>query len=159
VANKTRVSVPQVVIGVCGGSGSGKSQLSQYLVDSFPKQSSVICHDWYYKDNSHLNKKDARALNFDHPSALDTHLMSEHIDHLLRGEKINAPIYNYAAHSRLAQTQTIKPRPLLIVDGILILHEKALRDRMTLSVYIDVPDDIRLLRRVHRDATERRVKV
>ena len=148
---------PRIVLGVAGGSGSGKSWLAKALVAAFPGQSAVICHDWYYRHNGDLDEKAALKLNFDHPRSLETSLMCRQLDTLMAGKAIDAPIYDYATHSRLKETRRIEPRPLVIIDGILVLNEKTLRDRMTFSVYIETPDDIRLMRRVRRDCTERRV--
>ena len=149
---------PRIVLGIAGGSGSGKSWLAKAVAETFTGRSTVICHDWYYKNHSQLRDEAARRkLNFDHPDSLDSHLMRAQLDLLIAGEAVDAPIYEYATHSRLAETRRVEPKELLIIDGILILHEKELRDRMTLSVFIDAPDDIRLMRRVRRDCKERRV--
>jgi len=149
---------PRVVLGIAGGSGSGKSWLAKAVAEAFADRSTVVCHDWYYKDNGHMTDEEARVkLNFDHPDSLETSLMGRQLDRLVAGQAVDAPIYEYATHSRLKETRRVEPRPLLIIDGILILHEKVLRDRMTLSVFIEAPDDIRLMRRIKRDCTERRV--
>ena len=151
---------PRVVLGIAGGSGSGKSRLAKTLAEAFRGRAAVVCHDWYYKHNDGAGGEAARLkLNFDHPSALETTLMRRQLDELLKGRAVDAPVYDYASHARLKETRRIEPRPLLILDGILILHEKPLRDRMTLSVFIDVPDDVRLMRRVRRDVKERRVEL
>jgi uridine kinase len=148
-----------VLLGIAGGSGSGKSHLARAVAEAFRGRSTVICHDWYYKDNSRLTEEEARRLNVDHPSSLESSLLDRHLERLMAGEAVDAPVYDYATHARLAQTRRVEPRPLLIVDGILILGEKALRERMTVSVFIDVPDDVRLMRRVRRDCTERRIEL
>ncbi len=148
---------PRVLIGIAGGSGSGKSWLAHWIMETFRERATLVCHDWYYKHNAGLPAEEAAKLNFDHPSALESSLLSRHLDRLLAGEAVDAPVYDYATHARLPQTRRVEPRPLLVLDGILILSEKSLRDRLTLSVYIDVPDDIRLSRRVRRDCQERRV--
>lgn len=151
---------PRVVLGVAGGSGSGKSWLTRRLCDELPGRAVVVCHDWYYRNNGHVSDEKARRkLNFDHPAALETPLLRRHLDELLAGRSVPAPVYDYATHTRLPETRRLEPRPLVIIDGILILHEKTLRDRMTVSVFIDAPDDVRLMRRVRRDLRERRVDV
>lgn len=150
---------PRVILGVAGGSGSGKSWLAKAVVAAFPGQTTVVCHDWYYRHNGDLDEAAALKLNFDHPGSLETALMCRHLDQLMAGKTIDAPIYDYASHARLKETRRVEPRPLIILDGILVLSEKALRDRMSVSVYIETPDDIRLMRRVRRDCTERRVDV
>ena len=150
---------PRVVLGLAGGSGSGKSWLAQAVAAAFPKEATVVCHDWYYRDNSGLSEAESAKLNFDHPRSLETSLMCAHLDKLMAGRTIDAPMYDYATHGRLKKTRPVAPSPLIVIDGILVLAEKALRERMTMSVFIEVPDDIRLMRRVRRDCTERRVDV
>ena len=152
-------SRPRIVLGVAGGSGSGKSWLAKAVVAAFPEQTTVICHDWYYRHNGDLSEAQTLKLNFDHPRSLDTALMCRQLDQLNAGSAIDAPIYDYATHSRLKEKRRVEPRPLIIIDGILVLTEKALRDRMHISVFIETPDDIRLMRRVRRDCTERRVEL
>ncbi len=155
---KSAPAVPQVVIGIAGGSGSGKSWLAKAVAEAFRGRSTVVCHDWYYKGNGHVrDEEERRKLNFDHPDALETALMSAQLRDLAAGRAVDAPIYDYETHARLDRTRRVEPAPLIVVDGILILHEQALRERMSLSVYIEVPDDVRLLRRVRRDTKERRI--
>jgi uridine kinase len=148
---------PRIILGVAGGSGSGKSWLANAVVAAFPEQTTVVCHDWYYRHNGDLDEAATLKLNFDHPRSLETSFMCRQLDQLAAGKTIEAPIYDYATHSRLKKTRTVEPRPLIILDGILVLTEQALRARMDVSVYIETPDDIRLMRRVRRDCTERRV--
>lgn len=155
---ETPKAAPRIVLGIAGGSGSGKSWLAQAVAAAFPGRTTVVCHDWYYKNHSRLHDEQARRkLNFDHPDSLESSLMRRQLDALIAGEPVDAPIYEYATHSRLAKTRRVEPRDLLILDGILILHEKELRERMTLSVFIEAPDDVRLMRRVRRDCKERNV--
>lgn len=146
-----------IVLGIAGGSGSGKSLLAREVAGFFADRAAILCHDWYYKDRGQLDDSASLKLNFDHPNSLETSLLNRHLDRLLSGEAVETPRYDYATHTRLKQTQRVEPRPLLIVDGILILHARELRERLDLSVFIEVPDDIRLLRRVRRDTLERRV--
>lgn len=150
---------PKVVLGIAGGSGSGKSWLAQEVLKAFPKEATIVCHDWWYKHNGHLTPAQVAKLNVDHPNSLETSLMCRQLDRLLKGEPIDAPMYDYATHSRLKTVRRVDPSPIVIIDGILVLADEALRDRMTVSVFIDVPDDIRLARRVRRDCTERRIDV
>ena len=155
---ETSRTAPPIVLGIAGGSGSGKSWLAKAVAEAFAGRSAVVCHDWYYKNHSQLHDEAARLkLNFDHPDSLDSSLMRRQLDRLIAGEAVDAPVYEYATHSRLKETRRVEPKELLILDGILILHEKELRERMTLSVFIEAPDDIRLMRRVRRDCKERRV--
>jgi uridine kinase len=155
----TPLRPPRVVLGIAGGSGSGKSWLAKAVAEAFSGRSTIVCHDWYYKNNGHMREEERVKLNFDHPDSLESGLMRRHLDSLVAGEAVEAPIYEYATHRRLEKTRRVEPRELLILDGILILHEKELRDRMTLSVYIDAPDDVRLMRRVRRDCKERGVEL
>jgi uridine kinase len=159
VAGKTEDRKPRVVLGIAGGSGSGKSWLAREVAAAFAGRSTVVCHDWYYKNNGHMSEAEAQKLNFDHPGSLETALMCRQLDRLAAGEPVEAPIYDYASHTRLKETRPVEPAPLLILDGILILHEASLRERMNLSVFIEVPDDVRLVRRVRRDTIERRVNL
>src|SRR6185312_6285644 len=152
------LAAPRVVLGIAGGSGSGKSWLAKAVAERFAGRSTVVCHDWYYRNHGGIHDEAERVkLNFDHPDSLETTLMRRQLDALIAGETIEAPIYEYASHSRKKETRRVEPRELLIIDGILILHEKELRDRMNVSVFIDAPDDVRLMRRVRRDCTERRI--
>ncbi len=148
---------PPVLLGIAGGSGSGKSWLAHRVVEAFRGRAAIVCHDWYYKHNAGLSPEESLKLNFDHPSALESSLLGRHLDRLASGEAVDAPVYDYATHARLPQTRRVEPRELIVLDGILILGEKALRERLTVSVFIEVPDDIRLSRRVRRDCRERRV--
>lgn len=156
---QTRGEKPRVVLGIAGGSGSGKSWLAKRVAQAFYGKTAMLCHDWWYRDNGHLSPDEVLQLNVDHPESLETDLMCRHLDRLLAGETIAAPTYDYATHARLSETRRVEPAPLVIIDGILILADAALRERMTVSVFIDVPDDIRLARRVRRDCKERRIDV
>lgn len=147
------------MLGIAGGSGSGKSWLARHVADAFPGQVALLCHDWWYRHNGGLEREEELKLNFDHPRSLETDLMCRDLDRLLAGETIEAPCYDYATHARLPQTRAVEPKPLVLIDGILILEDAPLRQRMTVSVFIDVPEDIRLVRRVRRDTLERRVDV
>lgn len=157
VTGKSTVETPRVVLGIAGGSGSGKSWLARFVEHAFPGRTVTLCHDWYYKCNGHLDEEAAKKLNFDHPASLETSLLGRHLDDLHAGKTVAAPIYDYETHARLAETRQVEPRALLILDGILILDDKSLRERLDLSVYIEVPDDIRLMRRVRRDCADRNV--
>ncbi len=145
-----------VVIGIAGGSGSGKSTVLRTIVEAFgPERIAVLDHDAYYKDLAHLPPKIRTEFNFDHPDALETGLMARHLDALLAGETIEKPRYDFVNHSRLADTNTVKPRPVVIVEGILVLAEPELVERMDIKLFVDTADDIRLIRRLRRDIEER----
>jgi uridine kinase len=145
-----------VVIGIAGGSGSGKSTVLRTIVEAFgPERIAVLDHDAYYKDLAHLPPRMRADFNFDHPDALETDLMAEHLDALLSGDSIQKPRYDFVNHSRLPDTYTVSPRPVVIVEGILVLAEPELVQRMDIKLFVDTADDIRLIRRLRRDIEER----
>jgi len=148
-----------LVIGVCGGSASGKSRLAHYLKTRLGRRASVFCMDWYYRDRGGLPPEKASKVNFDHPSAIETPLLLSHLKRLLAGDAVDAPIYDYATSSRLKQTRRVQPAPVIIIDGIFSLCEPRVQKLLDLSVYIDVPSDVRLVRRIRRDLRERRVPI
>ncbi len=146
-----------VVIGLSGGSGSGKSTVLSKIIEAFGyDRIAVLDHDAYYQDLSHLEAAERAALNFDHPDALDTQLMSEHLDNLIEGDEIKKPVYDYTNHTRTSETVVIQPRPVIILEGILVLAEKQLRERMDIKLFVDAADDVRLIRRIRRDMVERK---
>lgn len=144
-------------LGISGGSGSGKSWLAHFLKRRLGKRAVIVCQDWYYRDNGHLTEEQSKKLNFDHPKAIETPFLCKQLGELLSGRTIQAPRYDYARHARLPQTHAVEPAPLVIVDGLLILAEKRVRELIDLSVFIDVPADSRLVRRIRRDVEHRRV--
>lgn len=149
------VAAPSVVVALAGGSGSGKSYIANVLKEAFGHaQVSILSHDFYYKDESHLRLEERERLNFDHPDVLDSSLMLEHIQALRRGETVHAPIYDFPTHSR-SGFQRIVPAPLVLVDGILVLAESRLSQAFDIRIYVDTPADIRLVRRIKRDMVER----
>jgi uridine kinase len=154
-AQRTHQQRP-VVIGIAGGSGSGKTTVIRRIVEEFgPDQMAVLEHDAYYRDLADLPDEERAAFNFDHPSALETDLMREHLDALLRGETVQKPTYDFTRHRRREETVPVVSRPVVIVDGILVLAENDLRARMDIKLFVDAADDIRLLRRIRRDMEER----
>ncbi len=145
-----------VVIGIAGGSGSGKTTVQRKIIEAFGRdQIALLDHDSYYLDLSHLPPEERARFNFDHPDALETGLMVAHLDRLLAGEPIEKPTYDFTTHSRRIETETVYPHPVVIVEGILVLGEPALRERMDIKLYVDTPDDVRLIRRIQRDLHER----
>ena len=145
-----------LVIGIAGGSGSGKTTVQRRIVDACgPEHIVVLDHDAYYKDLGGLPLDERAAFNFDHPDALETDLMVRHVDALLRGETIEKPVYDFTTHTRTARTERVDPRPVIIIDGILVLAEPELRRRMDIKLFVDAPDDVRLIRRIYRDLHER----
>ncbi|MBI4349212.1 MAG: uridine kinase [Elusimicrobia bacterium] len=146
-----------MIIGLGGGSGSGKSWLASYLKRKLGSRATVVCLDWYYRDHAGTSPEKSAKLNFDHPDSIETSLLVRHLRRLSRGQPVDAPLYDYATHARLKQTQRVRPAELIIVEGLFVLHDGPLRDILDAGVYIQVPDDVRLLRRVRRDVRERRV--
>ncbi len=145
-----------VVIGIAGGSGSGKTTVLRHIVDALDaSRIAIIEHDAYYRDISHLPIEARREVNFDHPDALETELLLEHLGRLMQGFPIEKPTYDFQRHTRRQETVRVEPRPVIFVDGILVLAEPELAARMDIKLYVDTADDIRLLRRIRRDLTER----
>ena len=145
-----------VVIGLAGGSGSGKTTVQRKVMERFgPRRIALLDHDAYYRDLAHLPPERRARFNFDHPDALETGLMVEHLDALLAGRSVEKPTYSFETHSRRSETETIEARPVILVEGILVLAEPDLRDRMDVKLYVDAPDDVRLMRRIERDLHER----
>lgn len=145
-----------VVIGIAGGSGSGKTTVLQHIIREFGSDPiAILDHDAYYRDLSHLSPEERSEFNFDHPDALETDLMREHLDRLIEGETIEKPVYDFTTHTRRNETETVQPRPVIIIEGILVLAESILEERMDIKIYVDAADDIRLMRRIRRDMQER----
>ncbi|MCH5330452.1 MAG: uridine kinase [Alistipes sp.] len=144
------------VIGVAGGTGSGKSTLVKRLQEAFQGDDvATICHDYYYKAHPELSYEERTKLNYDHPQAFDTDMMVEHISALKNNVPIERPVYSFVEHDRMRETVPVKPSKVLIVDGILIFENKRLRDLMDIKVYVDTDADIRLARRILRDVKNR----
>lgn len=149
-----------MVVGIAGGSGSGKTTLTNAIVEVLGRQEvSVISHDNYYKDISHLSFDDRSRVNFDHPDSLDTTLLVDQLKLLKDGIPVNVPLYDFTSHSRTNETLLIQPRKIIIIDGILIFSEQDLLNEMHLKIFVDTEDDIRLIRRLKRDTTERQRSV
>ncbi|MEL7168272.1 MAG: uridine kinase [Bacteroidota bacterium] len=145
-----------VVIGIAGGSGSGKTTVQRRIVEAFgPRRIALLDHDAYYRDLSHLPPDERAAFNFDHPDALETDLMVQHLDGLRGGETIAKPTYDFTAHTRRAETVCVEPLPVIIVEGILVLAEPDLRAHMDIKIFVDAEADVRLIRRLRRDMAER----
>lgn len=145
-----------IIIGIAGGTGSGKTTLTERLRDHFGQNEvSVINHDSYYKRHDDLPYAERCKLNYDHPDSFDTELMVQHLQALRRGEAVEVPVYNYAIHNRSDQTITVRPAPVIIVEGILIFASPELCDLMDLKVFVDTDADVRILRRIVRDVKAR----
>jgi uridine kinase len=145
-----------IIIGVAGGSGSGKTTVVKSIVRSLGKgQVTVIHHDSYYRDASHLTPEERHAINYDHPDALETELLVSHLEQLRTGAAVEVPCYDFTTHSRSAATETAEPRKVIIVDGLLILWDERIRRLMDIKVFVDTDADIRFIRRLSRDLEQR----
>jgi uridine kinase len=145
-----------LVIGVAGGSGSGKTTVVRRIVDALDESGvTVLEHDRYYRDRNDLRLEERAALNYDHPDSLETDLMVRHVNELRAGHAVEAPVYDFARHARVASTETVSPGRALIVEGILIYTDAALRALMDVKVFVDTDDDTRFIRRLQRDTKER----
>jgi len=144
------------VIGVAGGSGSGKTTVVSHIINSVGDDNLVLLqHDSYYRDLKHISFEERIKQNYDHPSSLETELLVRHVHALLEGYSVKMPIYDFKNHVRADEVVNITPKPIILVDGILIFYEKELRDIMDIKVFVDTDDDLRLLRRLKRDINER----
>ncbi|MBO0422920.1 uridine kinase [Enterococcus plantarum] len=145
-----------IVIGVTGGSGSGKTSVSRAIFNHFPNHSIMMLEqDSYYKDQSHLSFEERLTTNYDHPFAFDTDLLIEHIQQLINYQTIEKPVYDYVAHTRSSDILVQEPKEVIILEGILILEDVRLRELMDIKLYVDTDDDMRIIRRIKRDMEER----
>jgi len=145
-----------VVIGVAGGSGSGKTTVIRRIVESLGNdQVTLLEHDRYYRDRSELRLEERAAMNYDHPDSLETDLMVRHLNELREGRSVEVPTYDFARYARMATTETAQPRRVIIAEGILIFADPALRALLDVKVFVDADDDIRFIRRLTRDVAER----
>ena len=145
-----------LIIGIAGGSGSGKTTVVRKIIRALPNSSvSVISQDAYYKDNGHLSAEDRKKINFDHPSSIEFELLIKHIDALRAGKEIGMPMYSYVTCARSTETIKVKPTKVVIVEGILVLTNAELRRRMDIKIYVDADGDDRLMRIIQRDIEER----
>lgn len=145
-----------LIIGIAGGSGSGKTTVVKKLIKSLPKDSvSVISQDSYYKDNGHKSAEERAKINFDHPSSIEFSLLIKHLDQLKEGNDIQMPVYSYLTCARSKETIAVIPKKVIIVEGILILSNPRMRERMDIKVFVDADGDDRLMRIIWRDLEER----
>jgi uridine kinase len=144
-----------IIIGIAGGTGSGKSTFTNRLKDEFQNDVAVIYHDNYYKDQSHLTFEERVKTNYDHPDAIETDLLIEHIRQLKEGKSIQCPVYDYSQHNRSNEVTTVEPKRVILLEGILVLADERLRDLIDIKVYVEADADERILRRVIRDVKER----
>jgi uridine kinase len=145
-----------LVIGVAGGSGSGKTTVVKRILDAIGEDKILLLeHDSYYRDLAHLPLEERMKQNFDHPSSLETELLIRHINALIEGYSVDVPVYDFAQHTRAEESRTVSPQKIILIDGILIFSEKELLKLMDIKLFVDTDDDIRLLRRIQRDIIER----
>jgi uridine kinase len=145
-----------LVIGIGGGSGSGKTTIAQSIVESIGHDRvALIQHDAYYRDLTHLPLEERAKVNYDHPDSLETELLVEHLSQLRAGRAIDRPVYDFTVHNRAAETVRVEPCPVVVVEGIVTLYEPDLREMMDLKVYVDTDADLRIVRRLQRDIEER----
>jgi len=145
-----------LIIGICGGTGSGKTTVARKILEAVGADRVVyLQQDAYYKDLSHLPLEERHRLNFDHPDAIDTDLLIQHIEDLRAGRAIEQPVYDFTTHTRRPEMRHIEPRPIILVEGILVFENPRLRALMDLKIFVDTADDIRFIRRLLRDISER----
>lgn len=142
-------------LGIAGGTGSGKTTIARVVGERLGADAVLIDHDSYYRDQSHLPPKEREKINYDHPDTLDNELLLEHLGALRRGEAIEKPVYDYAEHVRSQVTERVEPKPVVILEGILILAIPAIRDALDVKIFVDTDADIRLMRRIRRDLEQR----
>jgi uridine kinase len=145
-----------IIIGVAGGTASGKTTVSEAILERVGRHHiAYLEHDSYYRDLGHLPLEERARLNFDHPDALETELLVEHLRRLQAGHPVDVPRYDFATYTRTGQSRRIDPRPVILVEGILIFVDRQLRDMMDVKLYVDTDADLRLIRRLQRDTGER----
>lgn len=147
--------ISPMIIGIAGGTGSGKTTITRSIVERFGENVTVLYHDDYYKEQHSITYEERCKVNYDHPSAFDTDLFITHLDRLRDGEEIMSPVYDFTIHDRSDKTKRIPPAPVILVEGILIFAEPALTDRMDIKIFVDTDADVRILRRLARDVKER----
>ena len=146
-----------MILGVAGGSGSGKTTVARKLVEYFnePGQIVLIPQDAYYKNQDHLSVEERQQINYDHPLAFDNDLLVEHLERLRQGQGVEQPIYSFLTHTRLSEAHPVRPAPIIILEGILVLEDARLRELCDIKVYVDTDSDERFIRRLGRDMIER----
>jgi len=144
-----------MIIGIAGGTGSGKTTLVAKIAEKMSQEVLVISQDSYYKDNAHLSYEERCTINFDHPNALDFELLFQHLNALKKGQNIEQPVYSFIEHTRMKETLTISPKKVILLEGILVLANSNVRSLMDAKIFVDVDSDERLIRRLKRDVAER----
>lgn len=144
-----------IVIGIAGGTGSGKTTLAEKIIEHFGDRIVIVHHDNYYREYKNMTYEQRSKINFDHPDSFETDLMIENIKKLKRGETVHCPVYDYTVHNRIDKRLTVEPRPIILIEGILIFSDKRLCDLMDIKIFVDTDADIRLIRRIKRDMQTR----
>ncbi len=144
-----------LIIGIAGGTGSGKTTLARHISDAFGDRMAVITHDSYYRAQNELSYEERCRQNYDHPDAFETELLCEHLERLCRGETVEVPVYDYTLHNRSDKTLRVEPRSVIVLEGILLFTDERLRNWMDLKIFVDTDADERILRRILRDTEER----
>ena len=145
-----------LIIGITGGSGSGKSTVAKNIIKEIPKINvAILNQDSYYKPHDDLSMEERAKLNYDHPLSFDNELLEHHLQELLRGNTVEVPIYDFAIHTRSEGTVTVEPRDIIILEGLFILYDERIRDLIDIKVFVDTDSDVRIIRRILRDMKER----
>lgn len=145
-----------LIIGIAGGTGSGKTTVARRIAEAVPAESvTTLEHDSYYRDRSHLTPEEREEINFDHPDALETSLLVEHLSELRAGRAVEIPIYDFTTHTRRLERRHVRPTPVIVVEGILIFTDRDIRDCFDVKIFVDTDSDIRAFRRIERDMHER----
>ncbi len=147
------------IVGIAGGTGSGKSELAAFLAKALRPHATLVSQDWYYRDQNGISPEERLRLNFDHPDAFDNALLRKHLSRLKAREEVLSPRYDYASQRRHAESVPLNHSRIILLEGILILHDSRLRSLLDLSVFVDVPPDVRLMRRIRRDLEARGIPV
>lgn len=155
IGTKESGKMKSIIIGIAGGTGSGKSTFTKKLKEEFKDDVAVLYHDNYYRDQSDMTFEERKKVNYDHPDAMETELLVRQLQELKEGKAIDCPVYDYTAHNRSDQVMHVEPKRVILLEGILVLADERLRDLMDIKVYVEADADERILRRILRDVKER----